>query len=136
MSAAGRARVRALVLALVVLSATLALLPATSSAEGNGVSAELILQPCLAGGGECVTPPVTTSDGRIFVQLLPAYVGVAHVYVEGDHGPRKYAYSCHSPPAMDCSKLIDVGRPGTYVLVVTFDARTTGALLVEALSPS
>lgn len=136
MSPAGGARFRALVLALVLLSGGAALLPATPTAAGDGASSELILQPCLAGGGRCETPPVTTGDGRIFVQLVPVYTGVAHVYVEGEHGPRTYAFSCHSPPATDCSRLLHMGHAGTYVLVVEFAPHTTGALLVEALTPS
>lgn len=131
LGASGRRR---LVAALTVL----ALLPAFAPAgvADGGVRAELVLQPCVAGGGRCEAAPVSTSDGRIFVQLFPAYVGSAVIFVEGDHGPRKAAFACDSPPATDCTRMLDMGKPGVYIVSLDFDPGARGVALLEAVTPS
>lgn len=127
-------RRRRVVAALLVFALLPAFAPA--GAADGGVRAELVLQPCVAGQGRCEAAPVASGDGRIFIQLIPFYAGSAIIFVEGDHGPRKAAFACDSPPGTSCTRMVDMGRPGVYVVSLEFDASARGAALLEAVTPS
>jgi hypothetical protein len=100
------------------------------------VSSEMALQGCFAGEGRCTTDPVTTSDGRILIQLVPAFVGEVHVFLDARHGS-DYVYTCHAPTAqLTCSRIVETGVPGTYSVTVEFGPATQGAVFVEVVTPS
>lgn len=96
----------------------------------------MALQGCFAGEGSCTTPPVTTSDGRVLIHLVPAFVGEVQVFLRSSSGG-SYLYTCESPPpATGCSRVVETGRAGTYRVEVVFAPDSQGAVFVEVVTPS
>lgn len=133
LSAGRRLRQRAALLAFLTL-VPLVTMP-LGQAQQQTLQTQVILQPCVAGQGRCDAPPVTTQDGRIFLQIYPAYAGAAYVYLERP-GPPMLLFSCDVPLGTGCSKMVDTGRAGTYNVFVEFHPAAQGILLLEAASPA
>ncbi len=82
-------------------------------------ASEIGLLPCFAFEGRCASEPISTSDGRIFIHVIPVYLGVTNVFVDGI-GFHQHISTCKSPDSDTCTYLVETKRAGTYIVTVEF----------------